>query len=114
MRNAHLKRLATLSLALFMLAGLADDVFAEQRPSGSEMMRAEFCKGTYICDDDGSWAMAEMNARQPEQHAMSGSEMLRAERCKGDYVCDEDGSWATADTSDTRDPTHVAMVTPTK
>jgi hypothetical protein len=48
-------RFVVLSMVLAVIASVAAAA-AERKLSGSELLRAERCAGSYDCDEDGSWA----------------------------------------------------------
>lgn len=50
--------------AILLLIGSFPGVSAEQQLSGSEAFRAEKCTGAYVCDEDGSWGIADLCSEQ--------------------------------------------------
>lgn len=72
----------TLGVAVLLMIGPSSGARAQMQFSGSEAVRAERCAGDYTCDDDGSWAIADMCAAQ--RAALVAAEEARSRQASTD------------------------------
>jgi hypothetical protein len=73
------------SAAILFLIELSPIASAQTVPTGSEALRAERCAGGYVCDEDGSWAIADMCV------ARRAAVIAAAEQTRSQQIAAENG-----------------------